>query len=429
MVEGILAGEVATRPVTTGPVVGLPAGSTAAARWWRLVDRPAVGWLLVVGLAGLALALKLFTALKTRGTNDVVYWELFLATFQESGGIGVYRQLGWFNHPPFMLHALQAMDRLATATGLPFAFWLRVPAVAADLGSLAVVAHLITTVPLRRFTGRPTVSLALLALAPVSIMVSGFHGNTDPVMVFFVLLAVYLLAVWQQALLAGAAFGMAINIKVVPLIFVPTLFLYLPGLFRRLGFFAAAAAVVVAGSLPFLAEDAATIAGNVLGYGSFYGYWGIPRVLNSVAPASWLNLAYQEKGRLLALGMAAIAAVPMNWPGRKAPLFLQCGVVALLFMALTPGFGIQYLAWLVPWVVGAGPGAAAVYYSTSGLFAAEVYTYWSGGFPWYFADAREFIPEWWSPPIVVAELVCWVSVLVLLALMIRRVVIARRSPV
>jgi hypothetical protein len=220
---------------------------------------------------------------------------------------------------------------------------------------------------------------------------------------------------------------MALNIKVVPLIFVPAVFLYLPDARRRLGYFAAAAATVAAGSLPYIAADPAAIADNVLGYGSYYGYWGISRVLNSLAPTSWLNQAYEATGRALALGLAALAAVPMNRPPKRAPLFLQCGLVAFLFMAVSPGFGIQYLAWLVPWVVGAGLGATALYYATSGLFAFLVYTYWSRGFPWYFADARDFHPEWWPAPIVAVELLCWASVVATLWLMVRRVAAARSA--
>ena len=176
--------------------------------------------LLIAGLGLLALAVKLTLALRTRGSNDVVYWELFLSTMKDAGGIGVYEQVYFFNHPPFMLHVLRTMDVLAQATGLPFSFWLRVPAILADAGSLAIVARLVALRPLVGGS-RPTIAaLALLALAPVSIMVSGFHGNTDPVMIFFVLLSLYCLTASNNPWLAGAAFGMAINIKVVPLIFV-----------------------------------------------------------------------------------------------------------------------------------------------------------------------------------------------------------------
>jgi hypothetical protein len=98
---------------------------------------------------------------------------------------------------------------------------------------------------------------------------------------------------------------------------------------------------------------------------------------------------------------------------------VQCAVTAFLFLAFSPGFGIQYLAWLVPWAVAAGTAATALYYATGGVFAFLVYTYWSGGLPWYFADARPVSPEWWPPPIVVFELLCWASVLAVLWSLLR----------
>jgi len=60
-----------------------------------------------------------------------------------------------------------------------------------------------------------------MALSPVSIMVSGFHGNTDPVMICLVLLSIYLVESGRPAWLCGAIFGMAMWIKIVPVIFLP----------------------------------------------------------------------------------------------------------------------------------------------------------------------------------------------------------------
>jgi len=62
------------------------------------------------------------------------------------------------------------------------------------------------------------------------------------------------------------------------------------------------------------------------------------------------------------------------------------GWAFLTFLVCPPGFGVQYLNWLV------GPG---VFLATVGLFLYtviastflfRVYTFWSGGFPWFFAN-------------------------------------------
>jgi hypothetical protein len=76
-------------------------------------------------------------------------------------------------------------------------------------------------------------------------------------------------------------------------------------------------------------------------------------------------------------------------------------------MFLTPGFGVQYLAWLLPWAFGLNGWLALLYVATSGAFLYLVYDYWSGGLPWRFADAGI---GFWQGHAVAAELLCWAVV-------------------
>src|SRR5262249_10114447 len=152
------------------------------------------------GAAVVALSVKAFISLKTYGTNDVLAWRAFLWYLEVSGPIPLYRDVSLFIHPPFMIHMLRLWGWLATMTSIPFEFWLRLPAILADGGSLWLTFKLLQ---LQR-KARPA-ALLLLALAPASVMISGFHGNTDPVMVLFVLLSIYLIETGQSLLLAGFA--------------------------------------------------------------------------------------------------------------------------------------------------------------------------------------------------------------------------------
>ncbi|HEU5315706.1 MAG TPA: glycosyltransferase 87 family protein [Chloroflexota bacterium] len=374
-----------------------------------------------------AAALKLFIARTTYGSSDVWYWETYLTMAREVGAIELYRTEEHFNHPPFTTYALLGLGWLADRTGLGFPFWLRVPATLADAGNVFILWRLMRA----RFLSAPAgrggyLSLALLAAAPASVMISGFHGNTDPVVMGFLLLSVYLWEARRSAALAGAALGMAINIKVVPLVFLPALFLYVSG-WRRFLYIAVAGAVVFVASLPYILQDPAIINQKVLGYGSYYGHWGLSRILQELASegavAAALNRLFLDYGRYVALGLPALAAAVMNgphlllgWP--RPPLYVQCGVVASLFLGVSPGFGPQYLAWVVPWAPGAGALAAGAFYVASGVFLFAVYTYWAGAFPWYTADARPYEFEWWSRPIVNLELLTWASVIVVLGALV-----------
>lgn len=219
------------------------------------------GWKIAIGAtAALAFTCKIVLALTTYGTNDVYAWERF-ARWSAIFGSGLYGIDAAFNHPPSMIHALAAMTWLTRKTGIFFPFWLRLPAIVADTLSLWVVCGIFS-----RRLHEPVVlwSLLLLAGSPILILVSGFHGNTDPVVMLFVLLSVW---VAQDGIggtdktdwLSGAALGAAMCVKVLPLIVLPVLFFYRPGWRRRAAFLCAAAIVIVAGWSPWLFRDPAAI--------------------------------------------------------------------------------------------------------------------------------------------------------------------------
>jgi hypothetical protein len=239
------------------------------------------------------------------------------------------------------------------------------------------------------------------------------------------------------SILAGIAFGMAFNVKVIPLIFLPAFFLYLSGGWRFL-FLLCAAGTVFAGSMPYILHDPQIINQKVLGYGSYYGHWGLSRLLMELAPsgglASQLDALFQAYGRYLALGLPALAALVLNAPHivlrwSRPSLYVQCGLAAALFLVVTPGFGPQYLAWLVPWVPAAGAIVAAACYAVTGLFLFLVYDYWAGHFPWHTADARPYEFDWWPRGVVNVELVAWASVLLVAGALAAHAASRVKSPV
>lgn len=146
-----------------------------------------------------ATVIKIAFAWFTSGTNDVVTWLAFTNNARLCGEC-VYSLPGPygdpFNHPPFIIHFLRL---LSLSAGESFPFWLRLPAILADVGSVFLLVRILPEASVSM--------LVLVAVSPISILVSGFHGNTDPVMIFFVLLGIYLLTVGRIAL-AGMAFGM-----------------------------------------------------------------------------------------------------------------------------------------------------------------------------------------------------------------------------
>jgi len=383
-------------------------------------------WAVILAAAA-AFGCKILLALKTYGTNDVYSLEQLLEIWRYLG-TDLFRIYPGANNPPSMLYLLACEQALAHLTGLPFSFWFHVPSILADAGSLWLVWRL-----LESRLGEPSVRWALImtALAPASILISGFHGQNDSLMMFFLLLAVYLVEK-QRTLAAGAAFGLSLCVKVAPIIAIPALLFYQDGetgpghnrkgalnrfLHRKwLTFFAATGAVVLAVWFPFVMADPRALLRDLLGYKSGLGHWGISYLTYQLSLYSPIGLrlcvVVEKFGSLLLLGAIGLLSWHFNRGGRKPPLYAQMSLVSFLFLAGTSGFGVQYLAWLVPFAAGLGAGPAALYFATSGVFLFLVYDYWSQGLPWFLADSVR-TGDYYFAGLDYFQILCWLSVVVL----------------
>ena len=206
----------------------------------------------MAAVAAGAFLIKILIALETYGTNDAYVYEQF-SFWTRYVGVLLYTFDPSFNHPPSMIHILHGISWMAKATGLPFPFWLRVPGILADAGNVFLVWKLMGD----RVRERSTFwALLLLASAPTLILICGFHGNTDSVVMFFLMLSVYCIERERSAWAAGAAYGAALCFKVVPAIVFPVLFLNLarrPRPWReRVKFCVAASLVLLAAWSPFV---------------------------------------------------------------------------------------------------------------------------------------------------------------------------------
>jgi hypothetical protein len=362
----------------------------------------------VIAIAAIAFFAKLWLAFSTYGTNDVYTYERF-GLWSRYLGADLYRIAPDLNHPPSMLHFLSALLGLSGFTHLPFPFWLRFFGIVADVGTLWLIW---------RIAG-PRLAVLLLAISPINILISGFHGNTDPVMIFFVLLAVWLAGDRGRVALAGAAFGLAFCIKITPVIAAPAILFWLPDWRRRSKFLGVAAAVVIAGWSPFLFEAPGAVIHQVFGYRSSYGLWGLSWLLRRfavVAPGAWrLNLLYSRFGAALLLVAIAWLAFRMSRMRQRPSLYAQTGMAFLFFFVFTGGFAVQYLVWLTPWIAELGAGPVALFVATGSVFLLVVYNYWTLGAPWYLAIAYPWNPHQYF------QVLCWFSVLAMAVTAWRRI--------
>ena len=344
-----------------------------------------------------ALLAKLVCAALTHGTNDVDTFYNFGRFIWEHGLLAQYRATLEFNHPPVTGWFVALLYGLSG--GLGFHFLLRLPGILADY---AVVRLL-----LARGGDTPPWALLLLALSPVSFMVSGFHGNLDGVLTWLLVLAALECERGRPAHCA-LWFGLACQVKVIPLLVAPVFFFFWLGRGKARQFFVVAGGIILAGwSVPLMAMPEIFVK-NVLGYSSNWGAWGITWWLTwsgspAFTPVGFSGLSAVQQAVMGGLKIVIIlAALGFAWTRRALPgreIFGTLALVWLTFFVFAPGVGTQYLVWLAPFLLVFTPRSFAVVTAASSVFCFAFYNTISGGLPWNFgASTAELVPRWaaWS---------------------------------
>ncbi len=353
---------------------------------------------LIIAVAALAAVIKILIALTTLGTNDVVAFYEFARAIETHGLTWTYEHSILFNHPPLIGYLLRGLIWLAhqpsvQQLGISFPFLLRLPGIAADFCVVLALLSLIREYPAKHRP--PTWALLLFAASPVSVMVAGFHGNTDPILVLFLVLA-SIGAVRRHPVLCGVFLALSCQVKIVPLLLLPIFFFYWTqqrGALRFLFSFAASSLVFC---LEPLLASPVSFARNVLGYGSFWGIWGLTYCLrmtglHDFSKVSFVDLSPIQQLIMTMLKVAIVLAIfVLAWRRRNLSppeLLASIGYAWLIFFVLSPGIAAQYLVWLAPFVLLLSPTFYAVLVAGSSIFLFALYSLSSGGFPWYFAHA------------------------------------------
>lgn len=343
--------------------------------------------LVVLAAALLSACLKLVIAARTFGTNDVHYWTDFAQGVRDLGPIGIYGHTfaQVYNHPPLAGWMLTAMNWLVDR-GLHFPFVIRVPAILADVGTTILLFELLR----RRLPARHAATAAVLfAVSPLMVIVSGFHGNTDPVFTFVSMLTLYLVMVRGQHLGGGIAFGLAVSIKLVPIVLGPLLVVLLVrrGLVPTVRFAAGGLLVFLVLWLPVLVLQGPAFTDQVLDYsGIALSEWGVPQFLDWLGVSSAGVMGFRDVARFPVLLTAALVPAVIVWR-RPQVWMVAFGLSFCLFLLLSPAFGMQYLVWplaaayLIDW------RTATVYNAAASALAYVVYANWNENSWWHWDEA------------------------------------------
>lgn len=269
-----------------------------------------------------------------------------------------------WNFLPLMPFAFAA----ELATGLPWELGGKIVPVLADLWTVVVVGRLAAA-------GRGARARLLYAMSPLSLLVTCWHGQVEPVAVALGLTAL-LFAQRQQGGWAGALLGLAVASKTWPLLFAF-------GVLRdlrpreRLTSLAAAGAVLAAfllSTVVLLGDKLGEAVHVIAGYRSFIGTWGWTGTLNAlhVAGAGYTGFRVDLYQRVGSLVLVVTLLLVLRSTGHLAGPDLVL-VVMLAFLATTAGFGVQYLLWPCA-LAYARPGrGTTAFLAASAAYAGYVY--------------------------------------------------------
>lgn len=359
---------------------------------------------LIVGAALVAFFLKLAIACNTFGTNDVAAFYMFAGSLRDHGlewtyrnGVVFFTNFPVFNHPPLTAYYLESIDNLSKNPvlrdcGVTFPFLLRLPGIVADLIAVLVLMRIRDVTPHRQI---PTWSMVLFALSPVSIMVSGFHGNTDPVMVMFLLVAA-LMCLRERPVLCGIFFALSCQIKIIPLLVLPIPYFFWLKRGTATRFIVPFMLLSIALWVQPLTQFPALFLRNVFSYNGYWGGWGISYWLKltqwSQLNGGFFNLptAAATISWTLKIGIVGVVIL-LAWRRRNLcdrALLDSFAYAWVVFFVFAPSIGSQYLIWPAPFILLLSPKFYGwlTFSTTVALFF--LYNDLTGGLPWYIGIAR-----------------------------------------
>lgn len=360
--------------------------------------------LIYYGFCFLALVAKIYCAATTFGTNDTGLFQLYGEAVYQLGLQQTYESSQHFNHTPLLASVLMGMSWLSQTYALPFPLILRLPGIFADVVSAIVIWKL------SRKLWPEHVSwwwCCLFPLSPVAFMISGYHGNFDSVLAMFICLAAYY-CVTDKVDLCAIMFGMAVHVKVAPLILTPVFFFFWTARGKGLRFFYVTSGIVMAVWLVPLLRYPYAFLTNVLGYGSYWGVWGLTYWLREthyepLHLISFYGLTPIQLRITMALKLVVIIGVLIvAWRRRRClreEILVTISYVWTVFFVFAPGVLLHYLVWPSGlMLIHARRWFLAISISSS-IFIFWCYNVINGGMPWNKGLFRvEVIEEWiaWS---------------------------------
>ncbi len=256
---------------------------------------------------------------------------------------------GVCSNPPLWLWWGAGAFSLGQFFHLPFQLVIKVPMILADILICLLIYQLVKDKKLR------FVSALFYSLNPVSILVTGFHGQFDSFVILTILLAIKFFRS-PKKWLSPFSLGLGIALKSFPVLIGPVFLLKKKKIKEKIIFAFWSALPIFLILLPFLFKYSLGSAKYIFGYSGItdFGWMAIIRAIN------WLShgqafLAIDGFGTLLSwnkIGFLALYGFLFLWLiKKKKDLIFAWTIIFTAFYLFYGGISSQYLVWILPFLI------------------------------------------------------------------------------
>ena len=197
--------------------------------------------------------------------------------------------------------------------------------------------HLLSVYIIYHLSRKNTKTTLLYALNPVSLLIIAFHGQFDIIPLFLILSSILLLRK-KKFTAVMTSLGLAVTLKTWPILFIVPFLKRIPKKYWA-WFFAPPFVFFLLYSVFFHASFF-SIARVLLVYQGVGGIWGLGKLLSFISTSKIFLFCYKM---LFVTGMLVY-----SFKQKKKLIVEELFELIFLFFIFTPGFGIQWFLWLIP---------------------------------------------------------------------------------
>lgn len=192
--------------------------------------------------------------------------------------------------------------------------------------------------------------LILYLFNPVTLFIFSFHGQFDAIPIFFLLLTIYLINK-KNFLWAVMTYSIAVAFKTWPIFFIFIIFNQIKNFFYIIPLFLVLITTILIYGI-FLKVNLLLLFITILNYRSLFNEWGVGKLIkilfypNQPQPPIFLQKIFLTLFLLVFFCYSIFVAKKSH-----KNIFEKIYLLLIFFYAFTVGFSIQYLSWIIPFLL------------------------------------------------------------------------------